>query len=384
MAYFRAEVASSKGSRVITLCAESVAEAEAAFSAEGLLVSDVAEVKGSVRHRSLSDAERNGLLSRLAFLLSSGLGSSAALRTLSRHYEGAPRIACGKLLEQIEAGHTLAVAIERVGPPDFPEAVSALITAGYRAGKGAEAIAAAVAFEEDLQSMQGSAGNRLVSALIGFLFSALVVLGTIFYLAPRTLNSGIVQGGEASVGWALALGYVVMTCLAAPILFMVFQGMLRGLSPLRFAALASRTPVWRDLVLGKARHLAFYSLAALIRSGSALETCFALVAKTSPSPMVAAELTRAAELVTDGQPWAPAFGSIEGIERSAMLTATDKKQIAAVFERLSLRYKEAYRKSLVKAALGLEATAAVTLVMAGAVMFGLTILPMLQSASAIL
>lgn len=389
MGIYRARVATENGTEILTLSAHNGEEAHSLAQESGLVLS-CRRTAALLSRIPLTSEEREQLLTQLSFLLSSGIGTSQALSLIKQNSAGRIESVCAQLLRYIEEGDNLDVAIERIGAPDFPPAVMAMVESGFRSGEATASLEAAAQFEAELRELKESAGSRIVSAFIGFLTSTFFTLLSVFYFGPKVLDSDLIRaGGDAvSVAWANVLGYGIGALMGALFFFVVFilyvHFVIRRFLPLGADKITMAIPVWREIALSKEKYLSFHGVAAMIHSGVSLDEAFRTLAGSTPDGVLRSELVGAREAVHNGRPWVDAFSSMSAIDLAALKNANDRKQIADAFRRLSKAHKKAYAQALRKAGFMLELTSALCLTLAGVVIFALTVLPMLQASAGIL
>ena len=389
MAFFEARVATEDGTQILTLAANDLDEARSLAGRSGLVLSCRRSL-ALLSNIPMNSEEREQLLSQLSFLLSSGIGASQALTLIRNNNRGRIEEVCAMLLRHIEEGDNLDQAIDKIGAPDFPPAVMAMVESGFRSGEATASLEAAANFEAELRELKESAGSRIVSAFIGFLTSTFFTLLSVFYFGPKILESDLIKaGGDAvNVGWANVIGYAIgafMGGLFFMILFMLYvHFVIRRFMPLGADRITMSFPVWREIALSKEKYLSFHGISAMIKSGVNLDEAFRTIATSTPEGILKEEMTQARSAVQGGTSWVDAFSSMSAIDLAALRNASDRRQIADTFRRLSKTHKKAYATSLKKAGFMLELISALCLTLAGVVIFALTILPMLQASSGIL
>lgn len=389
MAFYQAKIIDDDGVQLLTLSADSSQEAKTLAAQHGRVVY-CRKQSSLLNALSLSSEEREQLLTQLAFLTSSGMGTGEALRTMQSAYSARMEQVTGELLAHIESGLSLDSAMERVGPQDFPPATLALIRAGYRAGQGAEALESAASFEKELRDLKRSSGAGLTSAAFGFLGAVASTLASVFYIGPSVLSSSLIAGAGKSVdvGWALTTGYVMGGAMALMVLVIAAVLAIHFLVRIGAPAWADRVtlsiPVWRDVALARERYLAFFSVQALVAPSVSLEQAFEVSATGVSKGVLKTELEEAANAVRVGDSWASAFWSLDPIDKAALKGATDRAQLSTIFKKLAQQYRARYGRSREKLSLMLQLVAAFCLTASGGLLFATSVLPMLQATAVIL
>ncbi len=389
MATFQVHISTPRGAKVLTIIADSEREARARAARSGMVLKAERERK-SLWRRPLSEADRHTMLTRLAAMLASRIGVGEALRLLRDTFSGTISRTSGELLGHIEnSSQDLPDAMGQVGKPDFPDTIVALVKAGSRAGNTAQALNDAITFEQEIRQVQKTAAKGMFGAITGFLAAAGTILGSSFYMGPEVLHSGLIQAGgkDLNVGWIFTvgdwLGYamVAVLILAVPLALLATLG--RQILPDQADHLILKIPFYNEMVLSRGNYITLYGLAMLVKSGVRLEVALRLARDTSPKGALRTDLQRAEEAVRRGQPWAKAMHTLHPTDKAALLSALDKEQVAKTLLALANQYKEIYAQRLGTFVPTLTLISALLLTMAGGILFGETILPMLQASQGI-
>ncbi len=340
--------------------------------------------------RGLTPAERQTFLQRLSAMLASRVGAGEALRLIRDTFKGRVRWVAGTLLRKIEAGADIGEGMDDIGMPDFPSTTVALIKAGSQGGETWRALADAAGFEVEMSYIKRSAGKGIWSGIGGFLIAAAVTLGSTLYVGPKVMSSKIIsaQADTLSTGWVDVLAVVMnwtMFILLGVFAFLFLLGSVgRRLVPKQADNLILKIPFYKDLILSRNNFMVLYGLALLINSGVRIEEALRLSQESSPPGAMREDLKRALGAVRNGQPWAMAMDTLHPTDKAALATSQDRKQVANALDALSRQYRELYAQRIASFVPALQMLAALFLSLSGLVLFGMSILPMLQATTGML
>jgi general secretion pathway protein F len=340
--------------------------------------------------RALSAADRQIFFTRLASMLGSRVGTSMALTLMRDTFKGKIQEVSGRLLNYVETGKDLADAMEQIGAPDFPDATVALIKAGSRSGETWRAIKDASAFEHELATIKKGAAKGLATGVFGFLMAgALTVISTL-YIGPAIMGSSLISGAGSSVdiGWintvANVVGIAMAVLLVIGLVMFAFASVGRRLAPVAADKFILKIPFYKDLVLARNNFIVLYGLKLLIRSGVRTEEALRLSAEGAPKGALRSDLIHAMNAVKTGREWPTVMDTLHPTDKAALLSAADREQVASTLEALSDQYRELYGQRLATFVPMLNLLAALFLSIAGGLLFGQSILPMLMASSGML
>lgn len=333
--------------------------------------------------RGLTLEERYAFLRKLAVLIASGVGVADGLRLIALHYSGRIRTCAKRLIQLVEQGIPLTDAME-LNRKDFPAATVALIRAGTKAGSSADALVEAAKFEEDLARSQKGSMMEMYKAIAAFIAAAVIMVGTTEYFGPMMMNLDILKNRE---GVGVETAFFVGRMLSASILFILLIGaLLVGLSTIgkRIAAdfsdfVVMKVPVYRDVALARVKYVTFYGLSLLIRTGVPMNEALELTWRETEDGLLKSDLHRAMLATKSGKTsWAEAMKILDPLDKAALSSAVDKKEIAMTLNLLAVEYRDLYFKKTARLALVLYMTAVAYMALAQVVVFYITVVPVLQ------
>src|SRR5690606_21319778 len=90
------------------------------------------------------------------------------------------------------------------------------------------------------------------------------------------------------------------------------------------------------------------------------------------------DLNRAITAVKKGQPWSNAMHTLHPTDKAALAISESKEQVANTLDALAFQYRENYARVVGSFGPTLQVLSALFLVLSGGILFGYTILPILQ------
>lgn len=389
MKTFKVKVASGRKVTETTISARSVADARKQAGKRGQVI----EVKsmGGGSSSSLSLPDRLMFFQRLASMLGSKVGASEALEIIYQSFSGSIREAARILRDEIINGATLYEAMEAAGPKFFPESVVAIIKTGSKGGDLAYAIREAARFERELAQVKKESSKGIGSALMGFVAGVITILASTYYVAPMILNSSLVTAaGGSDVGWVMTLANVisVIALIASLILGGIFfyGVVIRPFAPAAVDRGILKIPFYRDMALAKTNYMVFFGLAVLLKAGLRVEESLELTIEAAPKGELRNDLERARAAIVKGspKPWPYYMTMLHPTDKAALATAQDREQTARTIEELAHTYQSLYRSRLELFVPAMQMFSAVFLSLAGFVLFGVSVIPLMQSTSSIM
>jgi general secretion pathway protein F len=387
MAKFTAKVRDARG-LVKEIEFEAASESAAMDEARrrGSLLS-LKKQRGLSFRTPLSSADRLIFLTRLSAMLASRMGAGESLALIRDTFTGPVSNVAGRLHAYVEAGDDIAGAVAKVGEPDFPENVAAVIMAGSRTGETWKALRDAKDFEQEILKARKGSMRGMWQAVGGFLFAGITVIATDHWAGPMITESGLLQmapAGSVDIDWVLLVGkisaWIIGVVLVGMFLLFLLAMVGKRVAPKQADKLILRIPYYKDLVMARNNFITFYGLSLLVGSGVRLEESLRLASGVAPAGALRQNLLDAMAAVRNGLPWAKQLTMLHPTDRAALMSSQDREQTAKAFDALAVQYKDLYSYRLGTLVPSLTMVAALFLSIAGFVLFGATILPMLQVA----
>lgn len=365
--------------------AETIDIAQRRGKAMGKLIS-IERKRGFDVEIPMDGGDRQIFLQRLSAMLSSRVGAGEALSLMANTFTGPISNVAGRMLKFVEAGDSIGSAMKKVGEKHFGAQVIALVEAGERAGDTAKALKNAAEFEVEMDRIKKGSGMGIVSGLVSLVMAAVLILGTKFWFGPEMLKSDVLQMKWDTVKdtvefWDLVATWssVFMGVIFVILLFVLF---LSTIARLFMASQADRIimkmPIVKDLVLAKNNYTSLFGLSMLIESGVSMEQSLAISARSTRKGQMQDDFKLAHTAVRKGKPWASAMYGLHPTDKAALSTSEDREQIAQSLIAIANQYKAIYASKIAITAPLLQSIAALFLLIGGGVLFGMSILPMLQ------
>lgn len=373
---------------IISATDEADARRRASIRGQVLAVKQVGSGEGWGK-MSLND--RMVLFQRLSSMIASKVGTSEALDIIYQSFTGRVREAARILRDQIQSGASLHEAMEAAGPRYFPETAVAIVKTGSRGGDLAFALREAVRFEKELEGVKRESGKGIFSAMAGFIAGVITILASTFYVAPLILNSSLVKGqAGVDVGWVMTMAETISWVAGIVTLIMggifVYGVVLRPLAPAAIDRGIMKIPFYRDMALAKNNYMVFFGLAVLLKAGLRVEESLRLTIEGAPKGELRNDLERALEAIQKGsvKPWPYVMTMLHPTDKAALATAQDQMQTANTIQDLALQYQSLYQSRLGLFVPAAQGFAAIFLSLAGFVLFGVSVVPLMQSMSSIM
>lgn len=385
MAWFEVRLIAGGRVRSIEVEAPDVRGARDQLSARGRILEVRRRRKVGTWSRSLDRNERHILFIRLAAMLESKVGLAEALRRIAASFRGRIRRTAERMADAVELGDDLAGAMQRQ-PRDFSPTLVALVRAGGFGEGTATALRTAAEFEQQLAGARQSFRSGLLLAVLYVVMSGVVMVGTSFFLTPLLLETEVFKraGEEVDVGWVyllsdLTTGVVALVLLALGLMAGVAT-VGRRLAPRQADRAMQRVPLYRDIALGVQNHVTFRELSLLVGGGVPIDRALSLTAEGAPPGALRADLEAATRAVTLGLPWTDAMRGVHGTDRASLAAAENRSELARSLAALAEQYRDLYLHAVAVTEPVLRGISVAVVGVAGIVMFGLTIIPILQLA----
>lgn len=366
----------------VEIQAKSEEEAKATIGRMGRVVTFKRKFSFGTRSK-MSAGDRQIFYSRLSAMLASKVGTSDALLLMRDTFSGKIQEISGRLLSYVETGDDLSSAFEKIGSPDFPEATVALIKAGARTGESGRALRDAAEFEYQLHNIKKNASKGLVTGIGSFLMAGLLTIGSTLYVGPTIMDSPLIKGANVDIEWINTFAYWTGILMAILMTFAIGMWLLatvaRQIAPVKVDQLILKIPFYKDLVLSRNNFVVLYGLSLLIKSGVRMEEALRLSAEGAPKGALRNDLIKAAAAVKNGKPWPKMMDTLHPTDKAALMSAPDREQIANSLDVLSTTYRELYGQRIASFVPIVNLLAALFLSIAGGLLFGQSILPMLMA-----
>lgn len=391
MARFKARIIGRKGVIEVNIDAKNKEDANLIAQKQGVgKVDSISKVGNIFSDRGMRAEDRQVFLMRFSSMLGSKMGASDSLSMMSANFPGRIGLVSSRLLGLIENGYDISNAIEAVGTKDFPMNVQALIKAGAASGDTVGALKQAADFERRMAEIKKGSGKGLIMAVVFFVISLAMILGTTYFVAPAVMESSFVKNGGAMDDVIEIVGYANITSVIMIIIGTVF-GALFALStvgkqvmPVFSDAVIMKIPFYKELVLSRNAYVTLFGMARLVSSGVRMEEVIRLTCESTPKGQLKEDMKASMVAVSNGKHWVDPIKSFDDMDKAALRSAQDREDIVHNLSALSEYHKDMYAHRIAALTPILQLFAAVFMSIAGAFIFFLTIFPMLKATSGLL
>lgn len=384
MARYEVRVLTSKGSKILKVDASDLDSAKRVASRTGRVLSAKRSFHLDITP-GMNASERYTFMVRLSSMVGSKVGTAEALRLIIATFSGNVRRAAQEMLGRIEDGMDIPQAMD-ADRKNFPVATTALVRAGAQSGETWRALKDAADFEYKLQTIRKGSMKEMAQAIGSFIIAGILMIATTEYFGPYVMNNDMFAAAETvEVNWIEVTGKIatyIMIVLLVIFGVMFWLGTVgRRLIPNFADKIILKVPYYKDLILARNNYVTLYKLGLLIGSGIRVEEALKLTSESSPRGALKSDLLAALKAVRSGHPWAAVMNTLHPTDRAALVSSTDRRDIARTLDILAQQYSDLYIQRMTSFAPLLQLISALFMTLAGGVLFGLTILPMLQLAA---
>ena len=332
----------------------------------------------------LSSYERYIFLVKLSTMIGSKVSMGKALELLASTFGGNIKRVSQTLSDRVNTGMNFVTALESEAK-SFPGSIVALIRAGFAAGNTGSALREAAEFEKMMQSIRKGSLKEIWTGFGYFAAAGALTYGTMEYFGPMVTGNPMFAAAGVSTQWIEDIGYIFMYLnlgILAILTVMGFFGTIGRLaSPKAADLIIAKIPFYSDLILAKDNYITFYKLALLIKSGVRIEEALEITSADMSDGGLKADMVRSLEYVRKGKPWPHGMETLDPTDRASLLASSDREDIARTFQLMADQFRDLYIARIGTLGPMLMILSALFMSIASALMFGLTILPMLQLAA---
>ena len=355
----------------------------------GSVISVTRDREGLIKKKGMSSADRYTFLMRLSTMLGSRMATADAIRLLRDSFEGAISDAANRLLERINAGVDLpnAIAEERL---HFPGPIGMIIKVGAKGGQIHSALKDAAQFEQRMANVKSGSSRTIIAAVVGFVFAAALVAASVFYIGPEIMKIGLVEQNKdkIDVGWvntmAEATAIIIAVCAVVLLSLLWLATMGRAMFPQWADGVIMKIPFYKEIVMSQDNYLVLRRLSLMIGSGVRVEEALTSALESAKEGLLKKNLQDAIANLRMGQKWSAAMTALHPTDRAALALAADRTQIAENLNMIAEQAQDIYVQRINSFAPILVVVSAIAVTLAGVVMFGQSVLPMLQIAAGML
>lgn len=328
----------------------------------------------------MSPPERNTFLYTLA-TLTGALSMNDALFIMQQNFSGNIQKVCAKL-SRLLATNEPQDAIEKIGSPNFPPPVIAMIKAGASAGSIPDALREAADFEQEMLNIKKESGKGMYQAVGAFLLAAAVIFVVMFKVMPWMMESPLLQAMNVDISWLDPFAYSALYSMLFLFSFFIFFTLLgtlgRVIAPNAADSLIVKIPMYKDLVLSKMNYVTIYQLSRLIEKGIPLKVALSKTTENTQAGKLKSNLAQAIINLNEGKEWSDAMETFSPMDRAGLRASTDAVKISRTLKDLSLQYKNTYQRAVARVATTLFFIGMIYLGIAALLLFAYTTIPVLD------
>lgn len=360
--------------------AETQKKAEYEALRKGSIVSIQKKSDFQLWETGMSPPERNTFLYTLA-TLTGALSMNDALFIMQQNFSGNIQKVCAKLARLLVTNEPQD-AIEKIGSPNFPPPVIAMIKAGASAGSLPDAFREAADFEAEMSNIKKESGKGMYQAIGAFLLAAGIIFVIMFKVMPWMMESPLLQAMNVDISWLDPYGNAAlysMTFLFSMFVFFTLLGTLgRVVAPNAADSLIIKIPMYKDLVLSKMNYVTIYQLSRLIEKGIPLKVALSKTTENTEPGKLKSNLDSAILNLNEGREWSDAMETFSPMDRAGLRASTDAVKISRTLKDLSLQYKNTYQIAVGRVATTLFFIGMMYLGIAALLLFAYTTIPVLD------
>ncbi len=215
-------------------------------------------------------------------------------------------------------------------------------------------------------------------------------MASVFYIGPEIMKIGLVAENKdkIDVGWVntmaevLAVTIGIAAVIMSGLLWLATMG--RALFPEWADKIILKIPFYNDIVMAQDNYLVLRRLSLMIGSGVRVEEALLSAEESAKPGLLKKNMTDAVRNLRMGQKWSSALSTLHPTDRAALALAADRGQIADNLNMIAEQAQDLYMQRINSFAPMLMVVSAIAVTLAGVVMFGQTVLPMLQIAAGML
>ena len=347
------------------------------------MVLSVGKKRATFSPRGLSQSDRYIFLIRLSTMLASKVGSAEALRLIRDSFKGKISIVAATMLDRVELGMDLPGALVE-DRKNFPGAISMIVKAGAQTGQTWRALQEAAEFEKEIADVKKGGKNGIISALGSFFIAGGVLVTSTFYVGPKVMDMGLMKENKDKIDNSLVdfLSYTGGAFMAA--VMITFAGFFwlatfgRRFFPTTADNIITKIPYYSEIVLAQENYTNLYRLSLMVRSGVRMEEALKTAHEACRRGALKEDFQRSMVALKNGQKWATGMTILHPTDRAALMLAADRDQIATNLANIAAQYNSLYKQRIGAFTPTLQVLSAFAMSLSGFVLFGQTVMPMLQ------
>lgn len=377
------KVRSRGNDKNVTITATNVEQAKIMARRYGMVVAITRKQQHSIFEKGMSTSERYIFLIRLSTMLAAKVGTTEALRLIRDSFTGRISSAAGTILEKAEMGVNITDAIAN-DKKNFPGAIGLIIKVGAQSGQTWASLKQAAEFEKKITNIRSGSKRGIVSAFFAFVIAGSILVASNMVLGPKIMEMSLLKSNADLVNTSVinAIGFwsgfaMILLIIALTLLFLL--GTIgKKVAPVLADYIILQIPFYREMILAQDNYINMHRLSLLAKSGVRMEEALSSTCENCKPGALKEDFKAALKALKRGQKWASGMKMLHPTDRAALMLASDREQIAENLENIADQYQNLYIQRVATFTPILQVSAALALTMSGIVLFGVSILPMLQ------
>lgn len=377
------KVRSRGQNKTITLTAANVEQAKRNARRYGMVQAITRKQTQSIFERGMSPSERYIFIIRLSTMLAARVGTTEALRLIRDSFTGRISNAAGSLLEKSEMGVNVTDAIAE-DKKNFPGAIGLIIKVGAQSGQTWVSLKQAAEFEKKINSIKGGSKRGVVGAFISFFLAGVILIGSNMYLSPKIMEMSLMKSNKDLIntdfintlawwsGLMMAIFLIILTSL------FLLSTVVKRIVPVIADRIILKIPFYREMILAQDNYINMHRLSLLAKSGVRMEEAIKSTLDNCKPGALREDFKGALNSLKKGQKWASGMRMLHPTDRAALMLASDREQIAENLENIAEQYQNLYIQRVALFTPVMQIAAALSITLSGIILFGVSILPMLQ------
>jgi len=367
----------------VNITATNVEQAKIMARRYGMVVAITRKQQHSIFEKGMSTSERYIFLVRLSTMLAAKVGTTEALRLIRDSFTGRISAAAGTILEKAEMGVNITDAIAN-DRKNFPGAIGLIIKVGAQSGQTWASLKQAAEFEKKITNIRSGSKRGIISAFFAFVIAGSILVASNMVLGPKIMEMSLLKSNSDLINTSVinAIGFwsgFAMILLIVSLTLLFLLGTIgKRIAPVLADYIILQIPFYREMILAQDNYINMHRLSLLAKSGVRMEEALSSTCENCRPGALKEDFKAALKALKSGHKWASGMKMLHPTDRAALMLASDREQIAENLENIADQYQNLYIQRVATFTPILQVSAALALTMSGIVLFGVSILPMLQ------
>jgi general secretion pathway protein F len=223
-----------------------------------------------------------------------------------------------------------------------------------------------------------------MSAMGSFVIAGVLLVTSTFYVGPKVMSMGLMKENADKIDNSLVNGLSYAGGGFMMIILVLFAGFFwlatigRRFFPTTADNIIIKVPYYSEIVLAQENYTNLYRLSLMVKSGVRMEEALKTAWESCRRGALKDDFERAMKALKVGQKWATGMTILHPTDRAALMLAADRDQIATNLNNIAAQYNSLYRQRISQFTPTMQVLSAFAMSLSGFVLFGQTVMPMLQ------